>query len=332
MKNVIKRKIIITTLATSLFLGGAAVVDTNDNLLAQPEDTTTQTLEVEHGEIKPAANMAIDFTPILEILLSVGALAVVGTIIGLATSGLGSSNSSDTVEKVNPAPQPENQVESQEVATTVVESAKPVVTSTNIMDSDKVSYGDTPEGVIENITPDPTTTRTVESNLVTQITRTVTPTTTALPKPQEPTNNTNGDNLLVSIDPLKVSEPQEGLSMAAYEKMLFDMINKYRASKGIREIVWDNQLKNSSHNWSRTMAKEYRLYHSNDNVYENVAYNNYATPLSNNGGIFRQWKNSDGHNKNMLSENIVYGAVDIEAAISPVNGRVYYWVTFQGKS
>ena len=94
------------------------------------------------------------------------------------------------------------------------------------------------------------------------------------------------------------------------------LLNQHRAAKGLGNVVVDPHLTARSVEWSRHMRDVNRLYHSKDNVWENVLYNYNPAP----DAAFHQWRKSPGHNANMLEPRVT--RVGIGFARS-ADGRIY---------
>lgn len=111
-----------------------------------------------------------------------------------------------------------------------------------------------------------------------------------------------------------------GVELSANEAVFIKQLNDYRISKGLKPITVSQKLTNQARTWSKHMATVDNLYHSSDNVFENVAYNFNGNP----DGFFTQWKNSSGHNANMLSNRVD------EAGIGYAKGKDgKYYATLQ---
>lgn len=80
-------------------------------------------------------------------------------------------------------------------------------------------------------------------------------------------------------------------------------VNNYRARYGLRRLSWHARYASMAVSHSHTMYRAKRLYHSSyRGIWENVAYSQgYTTWEKVGNSMFDQWKNSPGHNKNMLT-------------------------------
>lgn len=113
----------------------------------------------------------------------------------------------------------------------------------------------------------------------------------------------------------------DGVALTPKEAKVLEITNNYRAANGAPRLRVDQQLMNQSRAWSNTQFTQGRMYHSNDNVYENVAKTYDQSPES----VFELWRNSPGHNKNMLTRDVS----KIGFAVSPVGADGYSYATMQ---
>jgi uncharacterized protein YkwD len=125
-------------------------------------------------------------------------------------------------------------------------------------------------------------------------------------------------------------------SIDADELAFYNQINEYRVASGLQPLVLSTKLTAASASWSRFMAAENVFYHDpswvtrirntgysastslGENIYMGTNYygsSNYA---------FLGWKNSPGHNANMLNAN--FRAIGIGKAYSSAR-NAYYWTT-----
>ena len=120
------------------------------------------------------------------------------------------------------------------------------------------------------------------------------------------------------------------------EALIVQKMNAYRANAGLPPLVVSDTLTTDSRAWSKHMAVDNDFNHDPEFRYlgsqsldgastnyagENIAYNSmrnfgaqlgargneYKTPDQAASDLFEQWKNSQGHDKNMLAENNVVG-------------------------
>mgnify|MGYP000858467705 FL=1 len=134
------------------------------------------------------------------------------------------------------------------------------------------------------------------------------------------------------------------------EALVVQKMNAYRANAGLPELVVSDTLTVDSRSWSKHMSDSNDFNHDpvfrywngvtldgGDTSYagENVVYNhldNYGdkwgaygtvkTPVQAADALFDQWKNSSGHDKNMLAQNNVVG-VGVHIAKHSEGTRVY---------
>jgi uncharacterized protein YkwD len=101
---------------------------------------------------------------------------------------------------------------------------------------------------------------------------------------------------------------------SSYEDKLLSHINQYRLQNGLNLLSFDKALQKSAKMHSRHMESTDTLTHRGfDERYkqcgrllcvENVGWN-YMMPE----GLFQAWKNSGGHNENMLNKRIKYAGI-----------------------
>lgn len=125
----------------------------------------------------------------------------------------------------------------------------------------------------------------------------------------------------------------DSLSVASKEKlmgyMMMERINEYRSQAGLPELPTTEQMMQDAHFWSEVQAKEGAIRHPNvtSEYYgvirlgnENVLYNWETDPVKAVERGFLQWKNSSGHNANMLSNNKSAASAGV---VFGKDGRVY---------
>lgn len=125
----------------------------------------------------------------------------------------------------------------------------------------------------------------------------------------------------------------DSLSVASKEKlmgyMMMERINEYRSQAGLPELPTTEQMMQDAHFWSGVQAKEGAIRHPNlmSEYYgvirlgnENVLYNWETDPVKAVERGFLQWKNSSGHNANMLSNNKSAASAGV---VFGKDGRVY---------
>ena len=134
------------------------------------------------------------------------------------------------------------------------------------------------------------------------------------------------------------------------EALIVQKMNAYRANAGLPELVVSDTLTTDSRGWSKRMSDTDDFNHDPVFKYwngvtldggetsyagENIAYNHlenygdkwgaYGTtknPMQAADALFDQWKNSSGHDKNMLAQNNVVG-VGVHIARHSEGTRVY---------
>ncbi len=98
----------------------------------------------------------------------------------------------------------------------------------------------------------------------------------------------------------------------------FQHLNEYRASRGLGRLSWDGHTYNLCQEHNQYQASRGSISHDNFNGRlkrlgrtgnENVAYNFEKHRAG--WKLFDQWRNSHGHNKNMLAINMNAGAVAV---------------------
>ena len=92
------------------------------------------------------------------------------------------------------------------------------------------------------------------------------------------------------------------------ERVAFDAINQFRASHGLHQLQWSEELANASREWSRTMRERRFFDHAPRNI-RNGAGENIAKGSTDGLGAFRQWRNSPPHRAYLLSPNSVEAGV-----------------------
>ncbi|RSZ61920.1 CAP domain-containing protein [Corynebacterium hylobatis] len=94
---------------------------------------------------------------------------------------------------------------------------------------------------------------------------------------------------------------------AHIENETIRLLNDYRVSHGLNRLAVDPGLTAQARDWSQRLADGAATRHSNHNVFENVAMNSQAGPAT----FFNQWKNSPGHNRNMLEAGVTKVGVGV---------------------
>ena len=157
------------------------------------------------------------------------------------------------------------------------------------------------------------------------------PAPTAQPTATQPTSEPSRG--IGWVDWSKVDRPTQAQII---EALIVQKMNAYRANAGLPPLVVSDTLTTDSRAWSKHMAVDNDFNHDPEFRYlgsqsldgastnyagENIAYNSmrnfgaqlgargndYKTPDQAASDLFEQWKNSQGHDKNMLAENNVVG-------------------------
>lgn len=100
------------------------------------------------------------------------------------------------------------------------------------------------------------------------------------------------------------------------ENQTIQQLNDYRASRGLTRLAVDPELTNQARLWSQRMAGGSSFSHSGGNVFENIAWNTHAGPDT----FFQQWRNSPGHDRNMLEAGVTKVGVGVAFA---ADGRAF---------
>ena len=102
---------------------------------------------------------------------------------------------------------------------------------------------------------------------------------------------------------------------SSFENEVIAKVNAERRSRGLRPLKISEKLMTVARGWSGVQARQRRMYHSNNGFGENVAYGQ-PTP----DAVMRDWMNSPGHRRNILSPS--YTEIGVGAV---QNGRSIYW-------
>lgn len=97
--------------------------------------------------------------------------------------------------------------------------------------------------------------------------------------------------------------PTAGLSTSGaghLEGETIRQLNDYRASRGLSRLSVDPILTAQARGWSLHLANGGAFRHSDANVFENIAMHSNADA----GTFFNQWRNSGGHDRNMLAGGV----------------------------
>lgn len=137
------------------------------------------------------------------------------------------------------------------------------------------------------------------------------------------------------LDWVDWSQVDDATQARIIEALIVQKMNAYRANAGLPELVVSDTVTTDARAWSKHMSDSDDFNHDPDYKYlgagkldggdttyagENIAYNHrenfgdkwgaYGTsknPMQAADALFDQWKNSSGHDKNMLAQNNVVG-------------------------
>lgn len=137
------------------------------------------------------------------------------------------------------------------------------------------------------------------------------------------------------LDWVDWSQVDDATQARIIEALIVQKMNAYRASAGLPELVVSDTVTTDARAWSKHMSDSDDFNHDPDYKYlgagkldggdttyagENIAYNHrenfgdkwgaYGTsknPMQAADALFDQWKNSSGHDRNMLAQNNVVG-------------------------
>ena len=137
------------------------------------------------------------------------------------------------------------------------------------------------------------------------------------------------------LDWVDWSQVDDATQARIIEALVIQKMNAYRANAGLPELVVSDTVTTDARAWSKHMSDSDDFNHDPDYKYlgagkldggdttyagENIAYNHrenfgdkwgaYGTsknPMQAADALFDQWKNSSGHDKNMLAQNNVVG-------------------------
>ena len=144
-----------------------------------------------------------------------------------------------------------------------------------------------------------------------------------------------GDTASRGLDWVDWSQVDDATQARVIEALVIQKMNAYRANAGLPELVVSDTVIADARAWSKHMSDSDDFSHDPDCKYfvvgkldggdttyagENIAYNHrenfgdkwgsYGTsknPMQAADALFDQWKNSSGHDKNMLAQNNVVG-------------------------
>ncbi len=131
--------------------------------------------------------------------------------------------------------------------------------------------------------------------------------------------NGKGDILKITLVRQKRKEYRR-INLKQEERNLFDALNAYRHSRGLKPLTWSRKLHSLALRHSRDMSRRGKLDHRGfGNRFEESGFNrcveNVAlTPVEQVGTAIDLWKESRGHRKNMMDRHITHGAIAIDTA------------------
>ncbi len=97
--------------------------------------------------------------------------------------------------------------------------------------------------------------------------------------------------------PARNTENANG-DVSQVELEVFALVNQHRIAHGVAPLTMNESLNSGSKSWSYTMSRTGNFVHSSGGNYaENIYWASNIRPAS---LIFESWKNSPGHNRNML--------------------------------
>lgn len=106
------------------------------------------------------------------------------------------------------------------------------------------------------------------------------------------------------------------------ENEIVDRVNSVRRSRGLQPLRVTIRLMESARSWSRTQARQRRMYHSSGlGVAENVAYGQRDAQ-----DVMRAWINSPGHYRNIT--NPKYREIGV-GVVRSSDGRLYFTQHFK---
>lgn len=104
---------------------------------------------------------------------------------------------------------------------------------------------------------------------------------------------------------------------------LFELINDYRASKGLRKLQYNPDTQKDVDRWALKVTEDFRHDSNTKYAVENVSHNGSPT------GALDAWIKSPGHNRNMLDPSIDRGTVSVYVIRYSILPDEYYAV-FRG--
>ena len=149
----------------------------------------------------------------------------------------------------------------------------------------------------------------------------------------------SNDTLIAQAFTYSDSEAQ---LLDAEEQEFLRLINQHRAANGLPALTATRMLNQVSHNHSADMAARNYFSHTSQDgrtfdqrmrdgeyTYNTYLGENIAAGNATGAATFTQWRNSAGHNANMLSAN--FRAIGIGRAYSATSTYRWYWTTDFGE-
>lgn len=135
----------------------------------------------------------------------------------------------------------------------------------------------------------------------------------------------NPDATATPTVPVTPSVPaQRSVSDDAAREVL-DLVNAERAKAGVGPLTLDASLNDFAYAWSRTMAHEDRMYHSDLGFPGSYRGENVAVGQGSAARVVADWMASEGHRKNILSANYSKMGVGLHD-----DGKPYWAQVFAG--
>ncbi|APT93319.1 hypothetical protein CPHO_10920 [Corynebacterium phocae] len=111
----------------------------------------------------------------------------------------------------------------------------------------------------------------------------------------------------------------DGVWITNFDARFFEIMNNYRRANGRQPVRVSQELTDQARRWSWHMGRTGHFVHSHDKTFENIAMRPAGLPLTPED-FFVQWRNSPGHNANMLSHEVTRAGFSIS---DPSQPRVY---------
>ena len=133
------------------------------------------------------------------------------------------------------------------------------------------------------------------------------------------TASTNTSQSTSSTKSVAKSNTGSSVDTSALAREAFNLINDYRASKGLNRLEWSASDAATATARAREIVTDFSHHSASGLTFEgeNIAITHGGTASE----VFNEWKNSPGHNANMLEKRYVSAGL----AVYVENGT-YYWV------